>query len=133
MNVRSAAANVVLVHGGFGGGPGCRPVYDLLARDGYNVAVVRNPALSLAGDAAAARLIIDRHDGPVVPAGHSCGGAVITGAGADQNAAALVYPQPPSAPWPSALAPPQPTWRAATPSTCRNRPQRPVSSNRPQP
>ena len=38
-------------------GSGWRPVYDLLTRDGYHVAVVQNPTLSLKGDVAATRLI----------------------------------------------------------------------------
>ena len=87
----NAVANVVLVHGGFVDGSGWRPVYDLLKQDGYQVAVVQNPTLSLQGDAAAARLIIDAQDNPVVLVGHSYGGAVITEAGTDQNVAALVY------------------------------------------
>jgi pimeloyl-ACP methyl ester carboxylesterase len=91
MDASSAVANIVLVHGGFADGSGWRGVYDLLRQDGYHVAVVQNPTLSLAGDAAAARLIIDAQDGPVVLVGHSYGGAVITEAGTDQNVAALVY------------------------------------------
>jgi len=91
MNASSAAANVVLVHGGFVDGSGWRAVYDLLKQDGYHVSVVQNPTLSLAGDAAATRLIIDAQDGPVVLVGHSYGGAVITEAGTDPNVAALVY------------------------------------------
>jgi pimeloyl-ACP methyl ester carboxylesterase len=91
MNASSAAANIVLVHGGFVDGSGWRPVYDLLTQDGYHVSVVQNPTLSLASDATATRLIIDAQDGPVVLVGHSYGGAVITEAGTDQNVAALVY------------------------------------------
>ncbi len=91
MNASSGVANIVLVHGGFADGSGWRGVYDLLRQDGYHVAVVQNPTLSLEGDAAAARLIIDAQDGPVVLVGHSYGGAVITEAGTDQNVAALVY------------------------------------------
>jgi pimeloyl-ACP methyl ester carboxylesterase len=91
MNASSAGANVVLVHGAFVDGSGWRPVYDLLVQDGYHVAVVQNPALSLLGDAAATRLIIDAQDGPVVLVGHSYGGAVITEAGTHPNVAALVY------------------------------------------
>jgi pimeloyl-ACP methyl ester carboxylesterase len=86
-----ALGNVVLVHGGFVDGSGWRAVYDLLTQDGYHVAVVQNPTLSLQGDAAAARLIIDAQDGPVVLVGHSYGGAVISEAGTDPNVAALVY------------------------------------------
>ncbi len=85
------AANVVLVHGGFVDGSGWRAVYDLLTQDGYRVAVVQNPTLSLQGDAAATRLISDALDGPVVLVGHSYGGAVITEAGTGQNVAGLVY------------------------------------------
>ncbi len=91
MNAGSAPATIVLVHGGFVDGSGWRPLYDLLTRDGYHVAVVQNPTLSLPGDAAATRLIIDAQDGPVVLVGHSYGGAVISEAGTHPNVAALVY------------------------------------------
>lgn len=83
--------NVVLVHGGFVDGSGWRPVYDLLTSDGYHVAVVQNPTLSLQRDAAATRMIIDAQDGPCVLVGHSYGGAVISEAGTGPNVAALVY------------------------------------------
>lgn len=91
MNASSAVGHVVLVHGGFVDGSGWRGVYDLLKQDGYQVAVVQNPTLSLQGDAAATRMVIDPQDGPVVLVGHSYGGAVITEAGTDENVAALVY------------------------------------------
>ena len=84
-------ANVVLVHGGFVDGSGWEGVYDLLTADGYPVSVVQNPTLSLEGDAAATRLILDRQDGPVILVGHSYGGAVITEAGTHERVAALVY------------------------------------------
>ena len=83
--------NIVLVHGGFVDGSGWQGVHDLLTKDGYRVAVVQNPTLSLADDAAATRRVIDSLDGPVVLVGHSYGGAVITEAGLDDNVAALVY------------------------------------------
>jgi pimeloyl-ACP methyl ester carboxylesterase len=72
-------------------GSGWRPLYELLTKDGYHVAVVQNPTLSLQGDSAATTLIIDAQDGPVVLVGHSYGGAVISAAGTDQKVAALVY------------------------------------------
>jgi pimeloyl-ACP methyl ester carboxylesterase len=83
--------NVVLVHGGFVDGSGWQGVYDSLTRDGFRVAVVQHPTLSLAGDAAATRRVIDALDGPVVLAGHSYGGAVITEAGTHPSVTALVY------------------------------------------
>jgi pimeloyl-ACP methyl ester carboxylesterase len=82
---------VVLVHGGFVDGSGWQAVYSLLRRDGYNVSVVQNPTLSLDGDVAATKRIIDAQSGPVVLVGHSYGGAVITEAGNHPNVAALVY------------------------------------------
>jgi pimeloyl-ACP methyl ester carboxylesterase len=60
-------------------------------QDGYNVAVVQNPTLSLEGDVAATRQAIDAQDGPVVLVGHSYGGAVISEAGTHPDVAALVY------------------------------------------
>ena len=87
----STARNVVLVHGGFVDGSGWQGVYDALKADGYNVAIVQNPTLSLDGDVAAAKWVIDAQDGPVVLVGHSYGGAVITEAGAHPNVATLVY------------------------------------------
>jgi pimeloyl-ACP methyl ester carboxylesterase len=87
----STLRNVVLVHGGFVDGSGWQGVYESLTRDGFRVSVVQNPTLSLEGDAQATRQIIDAQDGPVVLAGHSYGGAVITEAGTHPNVAALVY------------------------------------------
>jgi pimeloyl-ACP methyl ester carboxylesterase len=83
--------NIVLVHGAFVDGSSWRAVYDLLTADGYRVAVAQNPTLSLSGDAAATRLIIDALDGPVVLVGHSYGGAAITEAGTHDKVTALVY------------------------------------------
>jgi pimeloyl-ACP methyl ester carboxylesterase len=91
MTTGSTPRNVVLVHGAFVDGSTWRAVYELLVRDGYHVAVVQNPTLSLRGDAAATRLIIDAQDGPVVLVGHSYGGAVITEAGTHDKVVALGY------------------------------------------
>jgi pimeloyl-ACP methyl ester carboxylesterase len=82
---------IVLVHGGFVDGSGWAGVFELLRKDGYNVAIVQNPTISLAGDVAATRSVIDAQTGPVILVGHSYGGAVITQAGNDPKVAALVY------------------------------------------
>jgi pimeloyl-ACP methyl ester carboxylesterase len=87
----SGSGTVVLVHGGFVDGSGWQAVYKLLKQDGYRVSIVQNPTLSLEGDAAAAKRVIDAQGAPVVLVGHSYGGAVITEAGNDPNVAALVY------------------------------------------
>ncbi|WP_406081425.1 alpha/beta hydrolase [Micromonospora sp. NBC_00858] len=83
--------NVVLVHGGFVDGSGWQAVHRLLTRDGYTVKVVQNPTLSLDGDSAATRFILDGLDGPAVLVGHSYGGAVISEAGTHDAVATLVY------------------------------------------
>ena len=68
--------NIVLVHGGFVDGSGWESVYSLLKKDGYNVAIVQNPTISLAGDVAATKLVINEQDGPVILVGHSYGGGL---------------------------------------------------------
>ncbi|MFF7587990.1 alpha/beta fold hydrolase [Kitasatospora purpeofusca] len=83
--------SVVLVHGGFVDGSGWQGVFDTLKADGYHVAVVQNPTLSLEGDVAATHRVIESVPGPVVLVGHSYGGAVVTEAGTHEKVAALVY------------------------------------------
>jgi pimeloyl-ACP methyl ester carboxylesterase len=83
--------NAVLVHGGFVDGSGWQGVYELLRQDDFNVSIVQNPTMSVAGDADATRRILDRQDGPTVLAGHSYGGAVISAAGNHPNVSALAY------------------------------------------
>ena len=83
--------NIVLVHGAFVDGSGWRGVYDILKNDGFSVGVVQNPTISLAGDVATTKLVIDSQPSRVVLVGHSYGGVVITEAGTDPKVAGLVY------------------------------------------
>lgn len=83
--------NIVLVHGGFVDGSGWQGVYDDLAGDGFRVRIVQNPTLSLDGDVAATRQVLDAVDGPAVLVGHSYGGVVVSEAGTHPNVAALAY------------------------------------------
>jgi pimeloyl-ACP methyl ester carboxylesterase len=85
------AITIVLVHGGFVDGSGWESVYNLLKKDGYSVAIVQNPTLSLTDDVAATTRIVHAQNGPVILVGHSYGGAVITEAGNDPQVAGLVY------------------------------------------
>jgi pimeloyl-ACP methyl ester carboxylesterase len=87
----ASARNVVLVHGGFVDGSGWQAVYQLLREDGYNVAVVQNPTLSLEDDATVTRRVLDQQDGPTVLVGHSYGGVVVSEAGTHPSVSALVY------------------------------------------
>src|SRR6476646_2258834 len=83
--------NGVLVHGGFVDGSGSEDVYKILKHDGYNVSVVQNPTISLTGDVAATRAVLDAKDGPAILVGHSYGGVVISEAGNHPNVETLVY------------------------------------------
>ena len=91
MKASPTDTSVVLVHGGFVDGSGWQGVYDILKKDGYDVAIVQNPTVSLEGDVTATRQVLDTQAKPVILVGHSYGGAVITAAGTDPRVAALVY------------------------------------------
>ncbi|AGL16884.1 alpha/beta fold hydrolase [Actinoplanes sp. N902-109] len=82
---------VVLVHGAFADAASFAAVVPLLLDAGHKVVVPAVPNRSLLGDSAYIASVVRAIDGPVVLAGHSYGGAVITVAGAEENVAALVY------------------------------------------
>ncbi|WP_409468649.1 alpha/beta fold hydrolase [Streptomyces sp. HC307] len=83
---------VVLVHGAFADSTSWNGVVKKLKREGYPVVAAANPLRGLSSDAAYLKDLLAGIDGPVVLAGHSYGGAVISSAahGAD-NVKALVY------------------------------------------
>ena len=83
--------NIVLVHGGFVDGSGWQGVYNALKEEGYTVAIVQNPTISLSDDVAVTKRVIDTQNGPVIVVGHSYGGAVVTEAGNHPNVAGVVY------------------------------------------
>jgi pimeloyl-ACP methyl ester carboxylesterase len=86
-----AVKNVVLVHGAFADGSCWAKVIPLLRAKGLNAVAVQNPLSSLADDVAAVKRVLDNQGGPVLLAGHSWGGAVITEAGNDPRVVGLVY------------------------------------------
>ena len=90
-NASTPVKNIVLVHGGFVDGSGWEGVYKALKKDGYAVAIVQNPTISLPDDVAVTKRAIAAQNGPVILVGHSYGGAVITEAGNDPKVAGLVY------------------------------------------
>ena len=94
-NVGEAAANavknIVLVHGAFTDGSCWAKVIPPLQERGYNVVAVQNPMTSLADEVSATKRAVAMQDGPVILAGHSWGGVVITEAGDDPKVAGLVY------------------------------------------
>ena len=83
--------NIVLVHGAWADGSGWKGVYEILVRNGYNVAIVQEPETSFAEDVEATRRILALQDGPCILVAHSYGGAVITEAGTHPAVAGLVY------------------------------------------
>ena len=84
--------NIVLVHGAWADGSCWSGVIERLQADGYSVTAPQFPESSLAADVARLRQVLDRQDGPVILAGHSYGGQVITALGADtRGVAGLVY------------------------------------------
>jgi pimeloyl-ACP methyl ester carboxylesterase len=84
--------NIVLVHGAWADGSCWSAVIERLQASGYNVTAPQFPESSLAADVARLRQVLDRQDGPVVIAGHSYGGQIMTALGADSpKVAALVY------------------------------------------
>ncbi|MET9111509.1 alpha/beta fold hydrolase [Streptomyces zhihengii] len=83
---------VVLVHGAFADSTSWNGVVKKLKRDGYRVVAAANPLRGLAGDATYIKEVLDGIEGPVVLAGHSYAGAVITNAAREaDNVKALVY------------------------------------------
>jgi pimeloyl-ACP methyl ester carboxylesterase len=82
---------IVLVHGAFADSASWASVARLLLEQGHDVAVPPVFNRSLSGDSAYIRSFVEQIDGPVLLAGHSYGGAVITVAGVADNVVGLVY------------------------------------------
>ncbi|MFD7630584.1 alpha/beta hydrolase [Streptomyces sp. NPDC059851] len=88
----AAQPAIVMVHGFWGGAAHWARVITELHRRGYDsLHAVEIPFASLADDAERTRKMVRHVDGPVVLAGHSYGGAVITEAGDLPNVTGLVY------------------------------------------
>jgi pimeloyl-ACP methyl ester carboxylesterase len=82
---------IILIHGFWGDAAHWADVIVNLDARGYKVQAVEIPLTSLADDAERARKAIRQVDEPVLLAGHSYGGAVITEAGNLPNVVGLVY------------------------------------------
>jgi pimeloyl-ACP methyl ester carboxylesterase len=79
------------VHGAFADASSWAPVTRRLLDHGHAVLAPPVAMRSLAEDAATIRAVVEQIDGPVVLAGHSYGGAVVTVAGAAENVVGLVF------------------------------------------
>jgi pimeloyl-ACP methyl ester carboxylesterase len=83
---------VILVHGAWADGSSWNKVTEELQRKGFRVVAAQIPLTSFTDDVAVLRKVLLRQEGPVVLAGHSYGGAVVTAAGAgNPKVRALVY------------------------------------------
>ncbi len=88
---RTRAADVLLVHGAWADGSSWSAVIGDLQARGYNVTAAQLPEQPLSGDVALVKHAISQSRRPLVVAGHSYGGAVISGATAGaSNVKALV-------------------------------------------
>jgi pimeloyl-ACP methyl ester carboxylesterase len=83
--------SVVLVHGAYADGSSWSEVIKRLHAAGITATAVQNPLTSLADDVAHTHRVLALQPGPVILAGHSFAGTVITEAGTHPNVAALVY------------------------------------------
>jgi pimeloyl-ACP methyl ester carboxylesterase len=85
-------STIILVHGAFAESSSWHPVTARLTGEGHRVIAYANPLRSIAHDAAGLAELVRTIDGPVVLAGHSYGGAVITNVPADAGQiVGLVY------------------------------------------
>lgn len=83
---------IVLVHGAFTESLSWEAVITKLLADGYPVVAAANPLRGLTSDSAYVATLLDTIHGPVVMAGHSYGGAVISNAAAGKsNVKGLVF------------------------------------------
>ena len=83
---------IVLVHGAWADGSCWAAVIQRLQAAGYPVMAPQFPETSLADDVARLRQVLDRQTGPVLLAGHSYGGQIMTALGADAgHVVGLVY------------------------------------------
>ena len=88
----SAQPTIVLVHGAFADASSWTGVIERLHQQGYTVIAPANPLRGLTADSAYTASLLSQIDGPVLLAGHSYGGAVITNAAASApNVAGLVF------------------------------------------
>ncbi len=86
------APTILLVHGAFAESASWNGVIANLHQRGHRVVAVANPLRGLQHDAAYVRSVIDGFPGPVVVAGHSYGGSVMSeAADGAANVKALVY------------------------------------------
>jgi pimeloyl-ACP methyl ester carboxylesterase len=92
MSSGNADITAVLVHAAWADGSSWNKVTEELQRKGFHVVAAQIPLTSFTDDVAVLKKLLLRQKGPIVLAGHSYGGAVITAAAAANSyVEALVY------------------------------------------
>ncbi|MFF9073440.1 alpha/beta fold hydrolase [Streptomyces sp. NPDC014735] len=91
-DANAAKPTVVLVHGAFADSSSWNGVIERLQRRGYTVMAPANPLRGLYSDSAYTASVLKTIKGPIVLAGHSYGGAVIsTAAAGNPQVKSLIY------------------------------------------
>ena len=92
MNATDPKPTIVLVHGAFADASSWNGVIERLQQQGYSVIAPANPLRGVTADSAYTASLLSQIDGPVLLAGHSYGGAVITNAATGApNVVGLVF------------------------------------------
>lgn len=92
MSTTSATQTIVLVHGAYADSSSWNGSVNALRQAGHRVIAVANPLRSLEGDGEYLRSVLENIEGPIVIAGHSYGGSVMSyAAEGNPNVTALVY------------------------------------------
>ena len=92
MNATDPKPTIVLVHGAYADASSWNGVIERLQQQGYTVIAPANPLRGVTADSAYTASLLAQIDGPVLLAGHSYGGAVITNAATSApNVAGLVF------------------------------------------
>jgi pimeloyl-ACP methyl ester carboxylesterase len=88
----TAKQTIVLVHGAYADSSSWNGSINALREAGHRVIAVANPLRGLESDAEYLRSVLERIDGPIVIAGHSYGGHLMSHAAeGNPNVTALVY------------------------------------------
>ena len=86
-----AKPSIVFAHGLWADGSCFNKVIPTLQAEGHEVVSTQNSLDTLEGDVAAVTRALGRVSSPAILVGHSQGGTIISGAGADDRVAGLVY------------------------------------------
>ncbi|MCL3819357.1 alpha/beta fold hydrolase [Aeromicrobium wangtongii] len=92
MSTTAQKQTIVLVHGAYADSSSWNGSIKALREAGHPVIAAANPLRSIEGDAAYVRSVLDSIEGPIVVAGHSYGGVVMShAADGHPDVTALVY------------------------------------------